>query len=187
MNIIRVLPYVIALALSTTSVAQQPPQHAAHNCHPGKYQFKGTVTRGQTFSRDFDGFIFTFVPLEYGWMIDISQGTQHYLDGMTGPRHFVPNPTEVEGWHFRNAANTGPNTGDVNAPQTTRHFLFSPRWPHCEDAEGLENDGHGVLDITDMELDNLKEGEKANILRMNFSVVLTVGPSACTACPVPSR
>jgi hypothetical protein len=115
-------------------------------------------------------------------MIDISQGTQRYLASMTGPRQ-GPNPIEIEGWHFRNAANTGPNTGDVNAPDETRRFLFSPRWPHCEEAVGLEKDGQGVLEITDMELGNLAEGEKASIARMHFRVVLTIGPSACTACP----
>jgi hypothetical protein len=114
---------------------------------------------------------------------DLSQGTQHDLDGMTGPRHFVPNPIEIEGWHFRIAANTGPNRGDMNAQDETRRFLFSLRWPHCEDTIGLDKDGQGVLDIGDMELGNLAKGEKANITRMEFSVVLTVGSFACTACP----
>ena len=141
------------------------------------------MLRGQSFSHRFDGFGFKLVPTDFGWNIDISQGKQHYLANMTGPRHFVPNPTEIEGWHFRNAANTGPNTGDVNAPDETRRFLYSPRWPHCEDAPGLEKDGHGVLEITDKDLGNLKAGEKANILRMVFTVALTVGRSACNACP----
>jgi hypothetical protein len=180
---IGVSPFVVVIALTTFLVAQQPSESAVKDCHPGKYEIKGTVTRGRPFSRAFDGFVFTLVPIEYGWMIDISQGTQHYLDGMTGPRHFVPNPIEIEGWHFRIAANTGPNRGDVNAQDETRRFLFSPRWPHCEDTIGLDKDGQGVLDIGDMELGNLAEGEKANITRTEFSVVLTVGPFACTACP----
>ena len=179
-------PFVVALALATVSFAQEPSQSAIEDCHPGKYHFRGTVTRGQTFSRIFDGFVFRLVPTEYGWMIDISQGTQRYLAGMTGPRH-GPNPIEIEGWHFRNAANTGPNMGDVNAPQERRLFLFSPRWPHCEDALGLDKDGKGVLEIGDMELGDLAEGEKANIARMDFSVMLTVGPSACGACPATSH
>jgi hypothetical protein len=71
----------------------------------------------------------------------------------------------------------------VNAPDETRRFLFSPRSPHCEDTIGLDKDGQGDLDIGDMELGNLAEGEKANITRMEFRVVLTLGPFACTACP----
>lgn len=174
----------LALAASASlSAAQQPSPQVEHSCHPGEYRFKGTVVRGQTFSRSFGGFVFALVPREYGWDIDISQGTQHHLANMTGPRHFVPNPIEIEGWHFRNAANTGRNSGDVNAPQTTRRFLFSPRWPHCEAAEGLDKDGQGTLEITHMELGNLQPGKKANFRRMAFAVTLTVGPSACTSCP----
>jgi hypothetical protein len=131
--------------------------------------------------------MFALVPQEYGWSIDISKGQQHYLDGITGPAHFVPNPTDIEGWHFRNAANTGPNKGDVNAPDETRDFLFSPRWPRCPNAEGLDKDGQGRLEITDMELGNLLPGKQANILMMKFTVKLTVGRSACCDCPPPSH
>jgi hypothetical protein len=182
----RVSLLVLATVASLT-FAQQTVQRGEHACRVGKYQFKGTVTRGQVFSRDFDGFKFALTPTEYGWSIDIAQGEQHHLANITGPRHFVPNPIEIEGWHFRNAANTGSNTGDVNAPQRTRRFFFSPRWPHCGDAAGLENDGQGVLEITSMELGNLKPGAKANIDRMNFNVILTVGRSACRACPTAQK
>lgn len=61
--------------------------------------------------------------------------------------------------------------------------VFSPRWPHCETAEGLDKDGQGTLEITDMELGNLVQGERANILMMKFTVKLTVGRSACGGCP----
>ncbi len=183
-NTVRTLLVSAVVAVGLLSAAQQRSRQSRQSCHPGEYRFKGAVERGQTFSRSFDGFVFALVPTEYGWDIDISQGAQHYLANMTGPRHFVPNPTEIEGWHFRNAANTGRNTGDVNAPQTTRRFLFSPRWPHCEDAEGLDKDGQGTLEITHMELGNLQPGQKANFRSMRFAVTLTVGTSACTSCPV---
>ena len=51
--------------------------------------------------------------------------------GLTPPWHLVPNPRYVEGWHFRNASNTGPNDGSVNAPQETREFIFSPEVGRC--------------------------------------------------------
>jgi hypothetical protein len=141
-----------------TKGAQQPSQHAQHDCRPGQYRINGTVLRGQTFSRKFGGLQFALVPGEFGWGIDISQGEQHSLEGMTGPQHFVPRAIDIEGWHFRNAANTALNTGDVNAPDETRTFLFSPRSPYCKDAVGLEEDGKGVLEVTDMELGNLTPG-----------------------------
>jgi hypothetical protein len=176
------IPLALAASASLGTAQHSSPQ-AEPSCHPGEYRFKGTVLRGQTFLRSFDGFVFALVPTDYGWDLDVSQGTQHYLANMTGPRHFVPNPTEIEGWHFRNSANTGRNMADVNAPQTTRRFLFSPRWPHCNDAEGLDKDGHGILKITSMELGNLEPGKKANFQSMKFVVTLTVRASACTACP----
>jgi hypothetical protein len=182
-NKLRAMVLVLAVALDCLTSAQQP----SPPCRSGQYRFKGTVLRGQTFVHQFDGFAFALTPTEYGWDIDISQGGEHNLANMTGPRHFVPNPIEVEGWHFRNAANTGINMGEVNAPQRTRRFLFSPRWPHCNETAALEKDGQGVLEITDMTLGNLKPGEKANIATMKFTVVLTVGRSACTACPAPQQ
>ena len=62
---------------------------------PSQYRFKGTVARGQTFSHNFDGFVFALIPSEHGWDIDISQGKQQHLANMTGRRHGV-NATEIE-------------------------------------------------------------------------------------------
>jgi hypothetical protein len=82
-----------------------------------------------------------------------------------------------------NAANTGPNTGDVNAPNETRQFLFSPHWPRCQDSV-LTGDGQGTLKITDMELGNLVPGDKATVTMLEFEVTLRVGISSCkTSCP----
>lgn len=178
----KTVMFWLIASLCAISLSPQPKQDVPLRCRPGVYRFRGTVQRGQIFSRNFGGFVFALVPQEYGWSIDISQGQQHDLDGLTGPLHSVPNPTDIEGWHFRNAANTGPNTGDINAPDESRNFLFSPRWPHCKDAEGLDKDGQGILEITDMELGNLVQDRKANILMMKFIVKLTVGRSACATC-----
>lgn len=187
MNKLRVLLLVLTALFTVFSSAQQAAPNKSHDCHSGKYRFEGTVFAGQTFAHDFDGFFFALEPSEYGWMIDISRGEQHYLANMTGPRHFVPSPIEIEGWHFRSAANTAGNIGDVNAPQRTRRFLFSPRWPQCPHVAGLEKDGQGTLLITDVQLGNLAEGEKATIVKMKFTVVLSVGRSSCTACPLQQR
>jgi hypothetical protein len=186
-NNLRVLLLVLIVPFASLASAQNASTSSKVQCRSGQYHFKGTVVRGESFSRKFDGFVFALLPTEYGWDIDIAQGEQHHLEGLTGPMHFVPRTVEIEGWHFRNAANTGPNTGDVNAPDETREFMFSPRWPHCENAEGLDKDGKGALEITDMELGNLVEGEKAFMTKMEFSVVLTVRRSACTPCPIPNR
>ena len=164
---------------------------AVSGCRAGTYAFSGVVKRGETFSRQFGGFLFNLKPMECGWTIDIVQGKQHYLANFTLPRHSVPNPIDIEGWHFRNEANTGPNTGDVNAPDEHREFFFSPKFGTCmstpENASQSEfgaaaRDGTGVLEITDLTLGNLKLGEKADIQEMTFTVRLTVAQSACEPC-----
>jgi hypothetical protein len=58
---------------------------------------------------------------------------------------------------------------------------WSTSMPEIRFAAGLENDGQGV-EITSIELGNLKPGAKANIDKMNFNVIFTVGSSACGAC-----
>ena len=171
-------------AVSSLRAANVSNNHFSGHCRPGTYKFKGKILQGQTFSRHFGGFLFRLVPMrnDGDWHIEISQGEHHGLELVTAPQHFVPNPTDIEGWHFRNAANTGPNTGDVNAPDETRHFFFSPQWRLCE-GSNLENDGQGTLEISDMQLGHLKPGEKAAVTMMEFSVTLKVGKSVCqTAC-----
>lgn len=150
----------------------------------------GTVKKDETFSRPFGGFVFTLKPMQHGWSIDIAQAGHHYLANVTAPRH-GPNAIDIEGWHFRNEANTGPNTGDVNAPDEHREFFFSPKFGTCmaepnkappAEFESATRDGTGVLEITDLSLGNLKAGERANIEEMKFTVHLTVAQSACEPC-----
>lgn len=196
--------YMLAIALlvvalwAVRSPAQSPhPSQAssrattAPGCKAGTYTFNGVVKKGGTFSRPFGGFVFNLEPMQYGWTINIAQGQHHHLANLTPPRHFVPNPIDIEGWHFRNVANTGPNAGDVNAPDEHREFFFSPKFSTCmsepENAtqaefEAASRDGTGVLEITDLTLGNLKPGEKADIQEMKFTIHLVVAQSACEPC-----
>ncbi len=98
----------------------------------------------------------------------------------------------LEGWHFRNRDNTGPNAvGDknVNAPQTTRPFCFvltPDAWTPATDWLAARQAGQpppaefafptatGVLTITDLVLGNLVMGETAWIERMAFDVTLNL-------------
>jgi hypothetical protein len=166
---------LLVALLPARSLAQTPhPQRAsahatpASSCKAGPYTFSGVIIKkGETFSRQFGGFVFTLEPMQYGWTIDIAQGLHHHLANLTPPRHSVPNPIDIEGWHFRNAANSGPNTGDVNAPDEHRQFFFSPKFGTCMSApeaasqsefEAATRDGTGALEITDLTLGNLKAG-----------------------------
>ena len=79
------------------------------------------------------GLTFVLEPDDFGWRIGVLDRQGDDLAWITPPFHFVPNPREVHGWHFRNRANTGPNIGDVNAPQRLREFIFDQAdlagWP----------------------------------------------------------
>src|SRR5262245_4047709 len=114
---------VVMSLLATTAV---PPALA---CPRGRQcvRFEGHVDRGARFVRPFGpGLTFVLAPVDEGWVLMI-RDHQPYDDisRMTPPYH-VPNPRQIEGWHFRNAANTGPNDGSLNAPQEERTFCFTP-------------------------------------------------------------
>lgn len=77
-----------------------------------------------------NGWIFALVRAENGWSLRLHDGEPVAdavdLTSLTPPLRGAPNPRDVFGWHFRNAANTGPNEGDVNALQELRAFVISP-------------------------------------------------------------
>ncbi len=131
-----------------------------------------------------------------GWTVHIgpsSDSSQNYA-GIATPPFRGTNTLQILGWHFRNVDNTGPNDGSVNAPQEERGFGFVLReedyqiasdavecimWPSlCEDMDvqaaiDLHQSvsmGTGTLQITSLELGNLKQGEQAWIEYMEFEV-----------------
>jgi len=124
-------------------------------------------------------------PVEHGWTLQISKRDRpaEDLSRLTPPWHFVPNPREIEGWHFRNAENTGPNDGSVNAPGAERDFIFSPDVGRGieyagsattpADVEKVRSYGHGWLLIESFGLTPAWPGERAAFEALTFSVCLT--------------
>jgi hypothetical protein len=148
----------------------------------------------EPFGRDWT---FALVPAAHGWDIRVFDRAGMDLSQLTPPWRGAPNPREIHGWHFRNAANTGPNTGDVNAPQERRAFLISPAvsgtggfkpsadappadtpGPDTPTNRGLtdssvpHDEGRGVLTILDYDLADLSPGQKARMTRLKFAVCL---------------
>ena len=107
------------------------------------------------------------------------------------------NAMQIDGWHFRNQDNSGPNQPgplNVNAPQHVRAFRFVTTradfdaavqaldvllWPGnwsgervAAATESFETipDAPGELTIDDLELGNLVIGEQAWIERMRFTL-----------------
>jgi len=137
--------------------------------------FTGAVTRGDHFRRAlWDGLALELDPTEGGWRICIRDSTRPSEDlaRLTPPVHLVPNPRDIEGWHFRNRANTGPNRGDVNAPQKSRWFIFSRAVGRNIQAGDSSGTGRGALDIEDLVLTPPKRGEKAAVQSMRFRVAI---------------
>lgn len=136
-----------------------------------------------------DGRVFALVPREHGWSIRLYSGgviaEATELSGITPPHGGSPNPRDIFGWHFRNAGNTGPNRGDVNAPQETRVFFFmrtpgreggfrpstnpgTPRFPEPDPGDGV-----GWLRVLDYGLSDLEPGQKARMTYLKFEACIS--------------
>ena len=133
------------------------------------------------------GWVFSLQHYPYGWSIrlyDRAGGDAVDMTSITPPFRTVPNPRDIEGWHFRNAANTGPNIGDVNAPQKDRLFVFSsslsgtggfkpPSGPQALSVTPADTDGRGWLKILDYGLSDLAPGDRARMTYLKFEACLT--------------
>jgi hypothetical protein len=114
-----------------------------------------------------NGWEFILSRAEPGWQVHVfAEGVD--LTTGTPPRH-GPSPREIYGWHFRNADNTGPNTGEVNAPQEMRAFVVAP------DLAGLETTGDGIgwLKVRDYGLSDLAPGETARMTWLEFEACVS--------------
>jgi hypothetical protein len=140
----------------------------------------GELIAGERFQADFGpNFTLSLTPTESGWSVSVlERGTSNDLSRLTIPFHFVPNPRQLDGWHFRNLANTTPNDGDVNAPGRVREFCFWPCAkglgnPTAEDVQSAYRFGRGTLEMLDYELTNLVPGKQAAFASLSFRVELS--------------
>jgi hypothetical protein len=153
-------------------------------------QFTAEAYGGKPFLRYFGPhFTFHLHPTPQGWLLSVTdqRGTED-ISRLTPPFHFVPNPREIEGWHFRNADNSGPNEpGDknVNAPGEIREFIFSPevgrtidgptahRKPDEKEIDRIRQYGTGTLTILEFRLKDLEPGKQAGFEWMRFRVEIS--------------
>jgi hypothetical protein len=169
---------------------KKPEAPGAKPASRAQTRFQAAVSAGDVFAVPFGpGFTFRLEPSPAGWMIIVryKEGEED-ISRLTPPFHFIPNPREIEGWHFRNSDNTGPNEAgekNVNAPGKVREFIFSPevgrtiQGPESRRAineaeiDDVRAFGRGVLKILDFKLGNLGPGRQARFERMKFEVVLS--------------
>jgi hypothetical protein len=168
---------------------------------------EGEIQRGETMIHRFEysgnQFEFRLVPMAQGWAVWIdSPGNRqrNYVVVVTPPFRGI-NPAVIQGWQFRNAANTGPNKpgeGGVNAPGKVRNFGFVLdgsgyqaahealdvlMWPDRHSEQDLKAaiarlddvpKAMAKMEIEALELGNLVEGDKAWIERMAFRLQINL-------------
>jgi len=148
-----------------------------------------------------DKLTFALTSQPYGWAIEVRDSTGDDLAILTPPlRTIDTNPRMISGWHFRNADNTAANTGDVNAPQGWRTFIFGlesldPALTAIGAASAVGDPdsatvveagppmvrprfGRGELTIDDFGLADLEPDGAARMVYMKYSVCLEWSPLA---------
>ena len=183
---------VLYASLCFTVKAQPPQLQCQSTLSHHAVRIEGTdgqlpfVVGDQNFYQALDnGWVFALTRAELGWSIRLYErdpvGDAVDLTSLTPPLRGAPNPRDIFGWHFRNAANTAPNEGDVNAPQELRTFVLSPV---LIGTGGLKpsgtslptpspDDGIGQLQIVDYGLANPKPGTKARMNYLRFDACLS--------------
>jgi hypothetical protein len=186
-------------SLSDLTEAYKPNSAIGRVC-----SWRGVVVRAQVYTQQItEGLTFCLRPHTTwhendGWEILISDTAHdrcsHGFNAIVTPPFHGENPVFIAGYQFRNADNTAPNDGSVNAPQEVRsfNFLFSQKdyetvWSahnclarnECEN--GLSSDdavkviaitpkSAAVMTITDLELGNLIPHDHAWIESIKFEV-----------------
>lgn len=153
-------------------------------------KFTGRVEKGKPFRRIFGSrFEFVLEPIREGWQIVVRElGRDENLAKLTPPIHLMPNPREIEGWHFlQNPSECLNRSYNADAgPENLRKFIFSPEvgkqiaGPDSriaisdENIDAVKKFGRGELDIKKFSLAPGKEG-CPNIEWMEFFVRLNGG------------
>ncbi len=166
-------------------------------------RFSGIVHRAEAYRHTLRrGLEFRLTPMagvgDGAWEIGVWPPDSVAIDyaAVATPPYRGLNPRDIEGWHFRNQRNTGPNLGDVNAPQDERGFGFVENraafdscyaalervmWPYSFSDAVVEragamldslSTGIGTLRITALWLTAPLEGAQAEIDSMRFEVIL---------------
>jgi hypothetical protein len=179
------IPYLLLIA--TLSAGQGHAAAPRCETEPGRKaeRTSGTVVKGNNFTASTaSGWILRLVPAEEGWFLQVTlKGREaEDLSRLTPPWH-GPNGRAIDGWHFRNATNTGPNDGSVNAPQELREFVFSPAVgreiedngsaTRATDVDKVRSFGRGWLFIESYILTPPQKGGRAAFESLKFSACIT--------------
>lgn len=137
-------------------------------------KFSGRVEDRKLFRRAFGSrFEFILEPMPEGWQIVVKEfGRDENLARLTPPFHSVPNPRDIEGWHFlENAFACVNRSYNADAgPENPRKFIFSPdvgktiaapdsrKASADENIDAVKKFGRGEMDIKSFKLTPGKDG-----------------------------
>src|SRR5690349_20426825 len=100
----------INAAFAADPIAQRSKDSAVRGIQRN-VRLSGEVLKGRSFERQIGAnLFFRLVPEELGWAISVGSkaATENFCSVVTPPYRGV-NAIHIEGWHFRNSDNTGPN------------------------------------------------------------------------------
>lgn len=163
------------------------------------FTLAGTVERGQLFTQNLRPHLtFQLLPLAEDWEIWVgdptlsTERTHNFAMPVTPPFVGV-NARQIEGWHFRNLDNSGPNEAgakNVNAPQELRYFCFVGNGESFQMAlnafakgvpalhDAVTNHAlplhSGTLTVTDYTVGNLIPNQRAWLEQISFTVTLNL-------------
>jgi hypothetical protein len=209
------LPAIVALILSALLIActtvvidgsvplapEQTPTPTAESSPTGEasrltHPFTATIARGGSLTQVvLPDLVFKLIPYQEDWEIWVGNSTAadplaNYSAPVTPPFSGI-NARQIEGWHFRNAGNSGPNNAgeqNINAPQELRTFCFVRNQAGFERAQMALAAGlpalaeavakeefptyKGTLTISELTLGNLLPEQRAWIEQMTITVTL---------------
>lgn len=169
----------VAVLLSSLTLSANATQSCGGEAGWASQEFTTEVEGGNLYSHEAGIGTFLLVPNQYGWQIEMHENENPIVVFSPPARPVESNPTNIAGWHFRNLDNTGPNLGEVNAPQHRRRFAFgtmaidptrNPELIAPTRQEGFG--GLGELVIEDLSLTPPNSEERAAITEMKFTVCL---------------
>jgi hypothetical protein len=137
-------------------------------------KLSGRVEQGKQYRRTF-GLRFEFIlePMPEGWEIVVKEfGRDENLARLTPPFHFMPNPREIEGWHFLKNPSECVNRSFKadEGPANPRQFIFTPEIGKAiagpdsrkafidENVDAVKKFGRGEMNIKQFKLMPGKDG-----------------------------
>jgi hypothetical protein len=172
---------MVAGVSSAGKTAPWPSDQSCGSSPRYDVKFSGKVVADQSYHKQLSkNYAFGLQPLTDGWFVEVFYRGRQVL--ITVPFYPDARPYFIEGWHFRNSDNTGPNKPgpkNVNSEGRKRFLVYSPQcWAGGQPRCASEHDvsvfkgtiSCFIITVDSLELGNLEPNEKANIKRMSFTV-----------------